>query len=652
VSKVVKGIGRIGGSILGLASLIPGPQQPFLAAGSIGLSLLGGIGGSGKKGNQQLETLQFIAQLLKQPPSMSQTVRGGTAPRILAFGRVPSGGVSFLRENTPSKAIYIEGIYLCEGPFDGLDAMICDDEYVPLTNLIFGVPFNFYWPSSGSKSSGGFTLGGFIVIEPVNGSPDGKSSDLLKDGGYITTDHEAAWGPFWDATHLGKGCSVVYTAAYKAPTAADRLNIYPNGFPTYQFIFRGARVYDPRDPGQYFSQDAFDIYQPDTSWKWSENPALCAAYYVSYLISQRLMPVRGVNWDAIKEAADDCDRLVSTRRNGFNNGVLSYEPFARVSANITLDMEPRDVLAKFMECCDGSWGIDEQGRFTMWVRKWEEPSVIFDGADISDFVEEFGPSSNDVVNYAHTHYIEPRQNFQRVEAPLYRDVKSEAEVGRRTGAFAYDWVTSAGQAYRLTARRIKRENGRRRVTCVLGPRALLALKQRVIGLNAPEYGLVGTFRVEGFAPADAALASWQADLVEISEDAYTDEVAPNDPVNGLLIVNQPSVGTPTSLLASAISTGSGVGVAQLSLDINKNYPDLSNPQITVAAVMTDPTLQIDGRYSTDGGTTWANFDVLISQLIMQTPEMASGTTVTMQARFVSAGGSVGSYSSSATAVIP
>jgi len=659
MSKVLRGLGRIAGSALGFASLIPGPQQPFVSAAAIGLGLLGSIGGAGK-GSKQFEQLQQIAELLKRPPPLSQTVRGGTSPRILAFGRVASSGVSIARENTPNQVQYLEALYLQEGPIDGLDALICDDEFVPLTNNYLGASYEFFWPTTGRKQyPGGLgPLSAYIQIDIASGTAQGKCSPLFSaeaDYGSAFYAVDPAWKPFWDRTHLGKGCTILYTVARSTTNPADRLIIYPNGFPAYSAIWRAATVYDPRDPGQRFSQDSFDIYNPDQSWKWSENPALCAAYYVSYLISQNLTAMTGVDWESIGAAANDCDALSPKRRNGFNGGKISSEPFARISASIELDMEPRDVLAKFMESCDGEWGVDQYGRFTMWVRKWEEPAIVFTGADISDFVEEFGPSSNDEINYVHSTYVEPRQNFQRVETAIFRDEKSAGEIGRRTGAYPYEWVQSPDQAYRLTARRVKRSNGRRRISCALGPRALTALKQRVVGFDAPEFGLVGTFRVEDLRPADASLVNWQGEFVEIAEDAYVDAVLPEDPIYGLALVNQPSIATPTYLLPSARRTGSAVGVAQLSLDIKNNIPDQSGPTGNIPTGNTlnqDPTLQLDGRYSTDGGTNWLNFDVLISAMIMQTPELPRESVVTMQARFVASNGAAGSYSSSVTATIP
>jgi hypothetical protein len=372
---------------------------------------------------------------------------------------------------------------------------------------------------------------------------------------------------------------------------------------------------------------------------------------VNWLRSQNLTSIIGVNWTAAAEAANDCDRLVQARKTGFNNGGISYEHFARCSALVTLDMEPREVIAKFLECCDGDYGIDQNGLFTPWVRKWEEPLVVFTERDLGDFTEEFGPSSNDEVNYVHSTFIDPRQGNQRVEAPIYIDADSEAAVGRRTGGFVYDWVTSSDQAYRLTARKIKRVNQRRRISCSLGVRAMTAMQQRVVGLNAPDFGIVGTFRVEALTPTDATLATWQAELVEVFEGDFNDAVQPEDPTDGFSVVNQPALTAPSTPITASIGTSPGFGVAQLSLDLNKNTPDSAQPNITAADLLTNPMVQMDGRWSTDGGTTWNAFDVQISQLILQTPELASGTTVTMQARFVTPDGTTGAYSSSVATFI-
>ncbi len=651
MSKIVKGVAGFAGGLLGTASaFLPAPFN-FLGAGAgLGLSFLGGSGkSSGNKYEQQLQLLQAIAELLKRPPPLSQTVEASSAaPRILAFGRVRQGGVSFVKENTPAKQDLFEGLYLNEGPIDGIDAFITDDELVPLEPS--GVDPTIFIPTAGSKFTpsgrGGYNT--YLLVEFVNGVDAGYWSHI---GGTVlpSATFDPTWAPFWDNLHLGKGFSCVYVDARATALPADRLVVYPNGFPKYSIIYRGARVYDPRDADQTFDENNFDIY--NATWKWTENPIICVAHYVNWLRSQNLTSIVGVNWTAVAEAANDCDRLSPARKTGFNSSGVSYEPFARCSALVTLDMEPREVIAKFLECCDGDYGIDQNGLFTPWVRKWEEPLVVFTERDLGDFTEEFGPSSNDEVNYVHSTFIDPRKGHQRVEAPIYVDTTSEAAVGRRTGGFVYDWVTSSDQAYRLTARKIKRVNQRRRISCSLGVRAMTAMQQRVVGLNVPDFGIVGTFRVEALTPTDATLATWQAELVEVFESDFDDAVQPADPTVGFNVVNRPALTAPSTPITAWVGTGVGVGVAQLSLDLNKNTPVNAQPNITAADLLTDPMIQMDGRWSTDGGSTWNAFDVQISQLILQTPELASGTTVTMQARFVTPDGTAGAYSSSVSQFI-
>ena len=135
--------------------------------------------------------------------------------------------------------------------------------------------------------------------------------------------------------------SCVYVSAQAVADPAQRLIIYPNGFPQYSFIYRGARVYDPRDVTQTFDAENFNLY--NATWKWSENPILCVAHYVNWLIANDLTSVVGVNMGAVAEGANDCDRLVQARKIGFNGGGISYEPFARCSALVTLDMEPSSI---------------------------------------------------------------------------------------------------------------------------------------------------------------------------------------------------------------------------------------------------------------------------------------------------------------------
>jgi len=659
MSKIIRPLALIAGALLTAAI-------PFFPAGTpIALKLLAlgagtGLSFLGRAGKKQ----QFERpQVPVTPPPLSTTVKASTAPRLRAYGRVRQSGVRFFAETTTNKRYLFYGFYLNDGPIDGYDAVFSDEELVPLQQAFvdtgsYWVFINGFWvlvsqtalspnifvPLSGTKYSGSNLLtSSIIAIEPGNGSLSGYPSFLI---GPHPVSLDANWGPIWDKTHLGIGATCFYTRADATVAAGDRFKIFPNGFPEFSFIYRGARVYDPRDSSQTF--DSYDQY--NSTWKWSENPALVAADYVNWLIAENLTAIKGINWLSIVEAANDCDRLVPMRRTGFNDGALGFEPFARISALVTLDIEPRDVLSRMMETCDADYGVDQNGLFTMSVGKWREPSITFTGSDIGPFVEEFGPSSNSESNYMRTTYVEPRHNNQRVEAPIYKDTYSISVIGRRTASMDLEWVTSANQAYRLAARRVKRSNRKRRINASIGARAMTALKQRVIRLDAPEIGLFGVFEIDTLKP-DGSLANWQASLIEVTPDIFEDEAAPNDTIVNFAIINPPTLAAPTTLITLTLKTRDGFGVAQISLDVNKNIPDSAVPNITAAALLTNPTLQIDGRWSVDGGANFTNFDTFISQFIMQSPELASGTQVTMQARWVSLAGSNGPYSTSVNVTI-
>jgi hypothetical protein len=602
---------------------------------------------------------KFLPSPITPPAPATQTIKQDVVVRRRIYGRSYVTGNYFVYESNQAHYLLM-GIYLCDGPIDGFDALICDDEvftvYVP-TDAVDG-QLNVFFPSSGLKRITGFSgaldwahsiIGNLIAMEPVNASNGGYVSYLL--GTTSVGLDPAAFGGLWDSSHLGKGVTCLYALASTNSTNGDRIKFFPNGFPEFKIVLRGSRVYDPRDPRQSFlnpTTGLYDIYNP--TWKWTENPALIAADYVAWLISQNLTAIKGINYADIAIAANDCDALVPATRTIFGGG-SAMEPFARMTAVVPYDMEPRDVLMNIMMACDGIYSTDKDGLFTMFIGKWEDPAVTFTGTDIGGFTEEFLEASNDTVNYIHSTYVEHRQLDQKYEAPVYSDLISQAQTGIRIATRDYAFVPSANQAYRLTQRYAKRINGKKKLSIVLGPRAMMALRQRVVGLNAPDFGLSGVWRIEALQP-DTTLATWTATLREITTDVFSDTPAPVDPIASLYIVNPPTITAPASIIAIPKSSGVGIGFVALSLDVNLNTQNVAIPQINTAAMIQDQTLELDGRYSLNGGATWAAFTIALSQFVLRTPDLPTGTVVTVQARWIGVTGVLGPFSSSAAATIP
>ena len=368
------------------------------------------------------------------------------------------------------------------------------------------------------------------------------------------------------------------------------------------------------------------------------------------LIDQGVTAITGVNWEDIAIAANACDELKPTTHFHFAQGT-SYEVFARATGVFYFTSPPREFLGNLMSTCDGSYGLDRQGRFTMWIGRWEEPAVTFTEKDIGGFTEEFVESASEAMNEVHITYIEPRQNYQKWEAPVWQDLGSQALVGRRVTTLNFNMVPSPNQAYRMAQRTARRINGKKKLTMTLGPRGMLAIKQRVVGIDAPTFGISGVWRVEALNP-DMTLARWQITLREITKDVFADDPPPADTISSLKVVNAGALVAPAYFDLIGVSTVPEAGYVKISADVNRATPNVANSPIIESALIQEQTIQFDARYSVDAGATWIAVSIELSANVLRTEDLTSGTVVTVQARWVGLDGTVSPWSDSKIIAVP
>jgi len=644
----------------------------------------------------------FAPQQQGPPPTpLSRTIRQADCPRAFIFGRTKTSGAYFFYESDTvavtgpapttnadsriGKFIYT-GIYLCDGPIDGFDGILCDDEaftfgstgvnrssntpdgndavFIPQDGIKFVKTPNYtissgywayingYWIWIPTTSSSTYTIKecALIAFEPVNATEAGYNSYILNN--LMLTYSATAMANVWSLDHRGKGVTCLYTYASTTaiPAGTSRIKYFPNGFPEWSVFVRGARIYDPRDTAQRLLHPAtgdWSLYNP--TWKFSENPALIAAHFVSWLIHEGVTAINGVDWDAIIVAANDCDQFRKATRVRFASD--AFEVFARITGVFYFNTPPREFLANIMAACDGSYGLDANGRFTMWIGKWEEPAVIFDESDIGAFTEDFVESASEAMNEIHITYIEPRQNYQKFEAPTWVDAGSQAIVGKRVSNLGFDLVPSPNQAYRMAQRMARRINGKKRLTLTLGPRGMLAIRQRVVGVNAPNFGIDGVWRVESLQP-DMTLAKWNLTLREITPDVFADDPPPIDPITQIRIVNIGTFNPPTYFGLTGVSTGDNLGYVKISCDINLSDPTVASQYLIESAMIQEQTLQFEGQYSLNGGATWITVAYEFSSNVLRTPDIDSGMTVAVRTRFVALNGAASAWSAIQYAVVP
>jgi hypothetical protein len=321
------------------------------------------------------------------------------------------------------------------------------------------------------------------------------------------------------------------------------------------------------------------------------------------------------------------------------------EPFARLTAVYYFTTPPREFLSRIMAACDGTYSIDQDGRFTMWIGKWENPAVTFYENDVGSFTEEFVAPVTESVNEIHSTYAEPQNAYQRFEAQTWFDNESIAKVGRRVVSINYDLVPSPNQAYRLSQRYARRINGKRKLQITLGPRGMLAFKQRVVGLYLPQFGIEqSTWRVEALQP-EGNLTRWTATLRELTPNVFADDPAPRDPATSLRVAAALVTTAPTAALAAKYEGSTpGNGYVVISMNLHLNDPTSSTPGIDTANVIQEQTLVFEAAYSTNGGGSFTTATIYLSNYIVRTPDIAKGTTVTYKVRYMNAEGTYTAYS--------
>jgi hypothetical protein len=671
VAPVLAVVGAVAGAAGAVAT---GVGAIAGAVGISGATLFGAVASAALIGVEYLLRPSANGQPSLQPPQSgpppvpsAHTVRQSDTPRCFIFGRTRTSGAYFMYETdgyysaggSTGENLY-QGIYLCDGPIDGWDAFICDEEAAPVIRTTDHASVtdgsddpNLFGFSSGMKSlstGGSDALFGYFATAfcPVNATEAGYYATPFTM--YFTSTMDNVW----PTTCVGKGVTCVYTwASTHYISTSQRPIRFPLGFPEWSFCVRGARVYDPRDPSQTEEENgAWTLY--NTTWTWSENPALIAAHFVRWLIDQNLTAITGIDWDSISTAADDCDAIVSATMRNIGGGVqgAANEPFARMTGVYYFNTPPREFLSKIMAACDGTYSVDQNGNFSMWIGKWEDPEVTFTASDVSSFTEEFVAPATESVNEIHSTYIEPANSYQRYEASVWSDETSITEIGRKVASINYDLVPSASQAYRLSQRYARRINGKRKLQITLGPRGMLAFKQRVVGLYLPNFGIEqSTWRVEALQP-EGNLTRWTATLREITPSVFDDEAAARDPANMLTIVSAFAVSAPSSfILASYSGSSSGTTYVVASMNQHLNDPATSEAQVVTSGVIQEQTLVFEAAYSTDGGSTYTVMTTYLSNYIVRSPDLATGQTVYVKVRYMSADGSYSSYSSASTIAI-
>jgi hypothetical protein len=408
-----------------------------VTVGSIGISL-----GSQLLISKLKSTTAPQAASASGPAGVQTSVQfGGAVPRSAVYGKQATAGHLLYWNVYGSDNQYLQFVYaLGDGLHDGLDGMFVDGKAVTFGTVTPGAdtPVTEYARDGIDH----------LWFRFFNGEEDQIADTRLVDNanpaGRWTTDHK-----------LSGICYVSVTMKYNE-------TVFTNGVPTFLFVPRGLRLYDPRLDSTNGGSGTHRWNVPST-YEWSENPAICLYNYQRGLfLGDELILGQGVApfdllTDMYVAAANVCDEAVPLLAGGTE---LRY----RVGEQITADRQHRDVIQDFLAAMAGQL-LETAGAFGPLAGAAQTSVMTITDTDLvvgQSRTYSSHRSRDELINTISGSYSDPSQNWQPVPYPMRTSSADESTDGERLGVQRdYPQINSGTQVQRVAEieRRLARTQG-------------------------------------------------------------------------------------------------------------------------------------------------------------------------------------------------
>jgi hypothetical protein len=288
VSRVLSGIGKVAGVVAAVAMVIPGGQPIAAIASLVALTANVGAAVTAKKPPARGSTSQvMIGANMPMPYTMGRTYVGGARVHDVGYGGTVNKVVNPYRS--------MVDIYSAAGPIDSIEGTYSD-----FTLITF----------SGGNAAGYYNNFMYRSTQ-LGASPEGSA--LAGPFGSI---------PNWGAPYNLSGfAAALYSLKYDKDGKK-----FSSGVPQLGAVIKGVMVYDPRLDTTYPGGAGSHDFDDESTWEWSENPALHALAYARgrYQNGKKVIGCgfseAGIDIAAFVELANICDA------NGWTLGGTIYEP--------------------------------------------------------------------------------------------------------------------------------------------------------------------------------------------------------------------------------------------------------------------------------------------------------------------------------------
>jgi hypothetical protein len=465
------------------------------------------------------------------------TLSIGESAREVAFGRVCSGGSLVAAAN-------FGGEYGTD--WEVLEIALADHEIDGLEGFYIGADF---YPYTGNGLQSGFS--NCLDLEFVNASDDVAPPARF-----------AGAAGMGDLDRL-RGVAKVW-AAYKAND-----KVWPQGRPSFKWLFRGKRCYDARKdstvPGG--DPDGDHRWNAPSTWEWSENVYVCRYNWLRGVFAldqvdkpEMLLVGRGLSEieappENVFAPANVCDELVALKAGGSE---ARYRCAAVIRADETFDTTEQMFAAAMA-------GVIVQREGGVEIEPGQAKSTVVEITDADLVIGEtvtfdrFLPAP-DRVNTVIGRYVEPAQGWSDHAAPVRRSVVDiEDDGGPNEATLSLGFVTSGTQGQRCAEAERRLGRMERRATIPLGPRFSGLEEGDWIGWTSDRWHQGGrvVYRVEAWS--SAASGRMTLALREIASSAFSWNAAVDEIVPGTAPPPEPARPDPLGVAGAVITIGALVG---------------------------------------------------------------------------------------------
>lgn len=337
-------------------------------------------------------------------------------PRLSGYGRSRIGGPYMLWEASGDFAYIVLAQH--DGLTDAVEKLYLNDQVATVS-------------------------GGYVQ----RGSDDryGTGSDLVQiayRAGLPTETRysEIADTTLWPTNARGDGIASLLMIA-KASNKEYFLRDYPNGLPIPSTVRRLQLCWDPRLGARGTIDDDADKLASAT-WAWTDNPILILLDYKTagsggpgYDVAKFLPRIS--DWIA---AADVCDEPVALKAGGTEKRYRAGGTYLHQTADA-------DVTATILATCDGWFGQDIDGYYTVQAGKYYDPTVTITADHIVGMQVSQGKRDEESTNEVIVSFTDPTFDYTEVETdPIQTHNYAEPIRSQR---LSLPWVQSNAQAQRL-----------------------------------------------------------------------------------------------------------------------------------------------------------------------------------------------------------